>query len=162
MTDWYKTAEDGLITLLKTELPSLFPNGDKQVTASDDTVYDNGNDFYATTYPGAFPVTAKTSSHLIYDWEILLDLLSRWKTTESKAWNESGFKALRSAVINLINHTEKGRTLGKTNYIKSAVISAEDRPRYIPLRGTDPSNPVFTHIGQVCIVTVTMMVPRTG
>jgi hypothetical protein len=161
MTDWYKTAEDGLIALLKTELPSVFPNGAAQVTASDDTVYDNGNDFYATTYPGAFPVTDRASTHLLYDWEILLDLLSRWKTTESRAWNENGFKALRSAVINLINHTEKGRTLGKTNYVKSAVLSAEDRPRYIPLRGSDPNNPVFTHIGQVCIVTVTMMVPRT-
>lgn len=161
MTDWYKTAEDGLLALLKAELPSLFPNGDKQVTASDDTVYDNGNRYYATSYPGAFPVADRASTHLLYDWEILLDLLSKWDGSESKAWNENGFKALRSAVINLINHTEKGRTLGKTNYIKSAVISAEDRPRYIPLRNTDPNNPTFSHIGQVCIVTVTMMVPRT-
>jgi hypothetical protein len=161
VTDFFVTAETGLLTLLKTELTSFFPNGDKQVTASDDTVYDNGNDFYATSYPGAFPVTDRASTHLIYEWEILLDLLSKWRTTESRAWNQNGFKALRSAVINLINHTEKGRTLGKTLFIKSATISAEDHPRYIPLKTGDPNNLIVSHIGQVCIVTVTMMVPRT-
>lgn len=162
MTDFYSVAETGLLTLLKTELVSFFPNGDKQVTASDDTVYDNGNLFYATSYPGAFPVNERTSTHLVYDWEILLDLLSKWQTTESKAWNDNGFKAFRSAVINLINHTEKGRSLGKTNYVRSAVISSEQQPRYIPLRGSDPNNPSFTHIGQVCTVTVTMIAPRTA
>jgi hypothetical protein len=162
VTDYFVTAETGLLTLLKTELTSFFPNGDKQVTASDDTVYDNGNDFYATTYPGAFPVTDRASTHLIYEWELLLDLLAKWKTTESRAWNENGFKALRSAVVNLINHTEKGRTLGKTLFIKSAVISAEDRPRYIPLKTGDPNNLIVSHIGQVCIVTVTMHVPRAS
>jgi len=44
--------------------------------------------------------------------------------------------------------------------VRDAFLQAEDRPRYIPLIGSDPDNPTFSHIGQVCIVTVKMMVPR--
>jgi len=158
-TDFYGIAETGSITLLKTELTSFFPNGAKQVTASDDTILDNGNDYYAITYPGNFPVVDTASSFRIYDWEIQLDILARWKTNNAAAW--AAFKDLRSAVINLVNHTEKGHTLGKTNYVKSAILGAEERPRYIPVRGTDENNPTFSHIGQVCIVTVTMQIPRS-
>jgi len=158
--DYWKLCETGLINLLKTELVSLFPNGANQVTASDDTVLDNGNDNYAITYPGAFPVSEVTANYLEYSWQIMLDLLVRWKQSEAKAWNESGFKALRAEVLYLINHTQKGRTLGKTNYVRDAVIAANDNPRYIPLRGSDPNNAIFSHIGQVCVVTVKQIVPR--
>lgn len=158
--DFYSSlAEAGLVELLKDELPALFPNGEKQVTASDDTILDNGNDYYAIAYPGNFPVIDTASSFRVYDWEIQLDILARWKTNHAAAW--AAFKALRSEVVYLINHTETGRSLGKTNYVRSAMIAAEDRPRYIPVRGTDENNPTFSHIGQVCIVTVTMTVPRS-
>ena len=159
-TDYFALCETGLVNLLKTELVSLFPNGAKQVTASDDTILDNGNDYYAITYPGAFPVTEESSSFLEYSWVILLDLLSRWKESETKAWNENGFKKLRSEVLYLLNHTTKGQTLGKTNWVRSVVISAEDNPRYIPVRGASPDNPIFSHIGQVCTVTVKQIVVR--
>jgi len=157
-TDYYSAAENGLIALLKTNLTSYFPNADKQVTASDDTVYDNGNDYYATTYPGNFPVTEISGTRYEYSFEVMLDILSRWKTTELAAWN--AFKAYRNAVIDLVNHTNKGHNLNKTNFVRDAFMQAEDRPRYIPLQGTDPDNPTFSHIGQVCIVTVKMIVPR--
>lgn len=158
--DYFKLCENGLIALLKTELISYFPNGDDQVTASDDTVLDNGNNFYAFTYPGSFPQTETAEGFVVYSWEILLDVITRWTTTESKAWNENGFKAFRGDVIYLINHTIKGRNLGKTAFVQEAVISAEDRPSYIPLRGSDPANSVFSHIRQVCSVTVRQIVPR--
>jgi hypothetical protein len=159
MTDHYSIAETGLLTLLKTELSSYFPHGIKQVTASDDTILDNGNDNYAISYPGNFPVISTASSFRIYNWEILLDIMVRWKKDTASAW--SNFKNLRQAVIAEINHTEKGRTLGKINYVREAVIAAEERPRYVPVRGSDPNNPIISHIGQICIVTVTMNVPRT-
>ena len=159
MTDYYGLAEAGLISLLKTGLSSFFPNPDEQVTASDDSVLDNGNDFYAISYPGAFPQTDEASGFVIYDFEILLDIASRWDTSESDAWNNNGFKAYRSEVINLINHTNEGKNLGKTNFVRSALLSAEDRPNYIPVRGADPNNVVYSHIRQVCIVTVKMFVP---
>jgi hypothetical protein len=158
--DYWKNCETGLLNLLRSELSSLFPHGADQVTASDDTVLDNGNDFYAISYPGAFPQTEEAAGFIEYSWEILLEVVSRWNQSESKAWNESGFKALRSEVIYLINHTEKGRTLGKTNFIRGAVISADDRPNYIPVRGSDPASAIFSHIRQVCIVTVRQIVPR--
>lgn len=159
MTDYYSVAEAGLLALLKTQLSSYFPNGAKQVTASDDTVLDNGNDFYAIAYPGNFPISVNASSFRTYDWEIRLDILTRWNKNTVTAW--STFKDLRQAVIALINHTEKGRTLGKTNFVKEASVQAEDRPRYIPVRGTDPNNPTMSHVGQICTVTVTMQVPRS-
>jgi hypothetical protein len=163
MTDYYSIAETGLLTLLKTELSSYFPHGTphgtKHVTASDDTILSNGNDNYAISYPGNFPVISTASSFRIYNWEILLDIMVRWKKDTASAWAE--LKDLRQAIIALINHTEKGRTLGKVNYVREAVIAAEERPRYIPVRGSDPNNPIISHIGQICIVTVTMNVPRT-
>lgn len=157
--DFYLTAETALLTLLKDGLPSFFPNPDEQVTASDDSVLDNGNDFYCISYPGAFPQTEEASGFVVYNMEILLDVISRWDESEDDAWNENGFKAFRSAIINLINHTKDGKLLGNTSYVQNALISAEDRPSYIPVRGTDPNNVTYSHIRQVCVVTVQILVP---
>ena len=158
--DYWKMLETGLIALLKAELTSYFPNADKQVTASDDSVLDNGNDFFAITYPGAFPQTEQSSSFVEYSWEILLDVITRWNTSESNAWNENGFKAFRADVIYLINHTQKGHNLNKTNYVRDAVLSSEDRPNYIPVRGSSGEMVIYSHIRQVCVVTVQQIVPR--
>lgn len=158
--DYWKMLETGLINLLIAELTAYFPNGTKQVTASDDSVLDNGNDFFAITYPGAFPQTEVTSGFIQYSWEILLDVMTRWNTTESNAWNETGFKAFRGDLIYLLNHTNKGRTLNGTNYVRNAILSSEDRPSYIPVRGSDENNVVYSHIRQVCVVTVDQIVPR--
>lgn len=157
MTDYYSVAEDGLISLLKTDLASYFPNGSKQVTDSDDTILDNGNNNYVITYPGSFPIDVRTSSFVVYDFVMRTDILVRWTDKTVTAW--SAFKDLRNAILVLINHTERGRTLGKTNWVKYAFIQSESEPRYIPVRGTDPDNPVMSHIGQICQVTVKMQVP---
>jgi len=163
MTDYYNTAEAALIAFLKTQLADpYFPNADLQVTASNDEILSNGNDYYAVAYPGNFPIsgTEVSSTQIQYEWEILLDLLVRWNKSTAIVW--STFKPYRDAVIQIINHTKAGKTLDRTNYVRNAVIQAEDRPRYIPMRGADPDNPTFTHLGQVCIVTVTMNVPRNN
>jgi len=158
MTDYYTTVETGLISLLRSELADpYFPNATKQVMASDDTVLDNGNDYYAIAYPGNFPVTETANQFLEYSWEVQLDVLSRWNTTEAAAW--AAFKPYRNAVINLLNHTLTGRTLGKTNFVRNSLASSEARPRYIPMRGSNPDDPTFTHIGQIFIVTVKQIVP---
>jgi len=160
-TDYWKLCETGLITLLRTELSSYYSEPTKQVTASDDSYLDSGFDYFAITYPGAFPQSEVTSGYIRYNWEILLDVITRWKTSESKAWNENGFKAYRGDLIYLLNHTQKGMNLGKTNFVLSAVLSSEDRPNYIPVRGMEDSNMViYSHIRQVCIVTVDQKVPR--
>lgn len=161
--DYYNLGEAGLIAFLKTQLASpYFPNADKQVTASDDEILSNGNSYYAITYPGNFPITEveRSATFLQYEWEILLDLLVLWKTSTATVW--ATFKPYRDAVIQAINHTKAGKTLDRTDFVRNAVIQAEDRPRYIPMRGADPDNPTFTHLGQVCIVTVTMIVPRAN
>lgn len=161
MTDYYSLAEDGLLSILKTELASYFPQGTKQVTASDDTILDNGNNNYAISYPGNFPVAIKTSSFIVYNFEVRLDVLVRWNKNTVTAWD--AFKDLRNAIIILVNHTQNGRSLGKTNYVVSeeTVIQAEDRPRYVPMRGANPDNPIISHVGQICNVNVTMKVPRS-
>jgi len=160
-TDYYSLAENGLIALLKTELASpYFPHADIQVTASDDTVYDNGNDYYATTYPSRFPVTEISGSRYEYSYDVVLDILARWTTTELAAWN--AFKTYRNAVIDLVNQTNKGHNLNKTNFVRDAFMQSDVDPRYIPVKGSDPNDPdpTISHIGQVCVVTVKMIVPR--
>jgi len=159
-TDYWLLCDAGLRALLISELTTLFPDGTKQVTASDDTVLDSGKDNFAITYPGAFPQTEEAAGFVTYSWEILLELATRWNKTESKAWNENGFKNLRSEVIYLINHTRAGRTLGGVNFVRNAIMSAEERPSYIPVNAPDGSVIAFSHIRQVCIVTVDQMVPR--
>jgi len=161
-TDYWKLCETGLITLLRTELSSYWTDATKQVTASDDQYLSAGFDHFAFTYPGAFPQTEDTSGFIEYSWEILLDLMVRWKTSETKAWNENGFKAYRGDVIYLLNHTQKGRNLGKTQFVRDAILSSEDRPSYIPVSGTEDSMVVYSHIRQVCLVTVRQIVPREG
>lgn len=162
MTDYYTLAEAGLIALLKDQLADpYYPNANNakspQVTASDDTILNNGNNYYAIAYPGNFPVTETSSTFMQYDWEIQLDVLSRWPKTTADAWAK--FRPYRDAVIQLINHTKQGRNLGNTNFVRNAFIQAEERPRYIPLNPEDPRS-VMTHIAQLCIVTVRMIVPR--
>lgn len=159
MTDYFSIVEDGLVQLLREELlDTYFPNGDRQVTKSDDSVLDNGNDYYAITYPGAFPITEDAAGFIEYSWELPMELMVRWLKGEKNTWDL--FKAFRADVITLINHTRKGRNLGKTLYVRDVVLSAEEPPSYLPLRGSSPENPVYTHIRQVCTVTVKQLVPR--
>jgi len=78
--DYYNSAEAALIAFLKAQLSAYYPNAAKQVTASDDEILSNGNDYYAVAYPGNFPITEveRSATFLQYEWEILLDLLVRW------------------------------------------------------------------------------------
>lgn len=158
MTDFYSAAELATRTLVKSELASYFPSGtaDKQVTKSDDTVYGEGFDYFFTTYPGAFPTELVGTQVVQVSWEILVDLLTRYKTTEAQAWID--FIAYRSDVFNLFNLTNKGRNLDRANNVRSVSFGAEERPRYIP-NDDDPDSVNF--IAQTCILTVNMVINKS-
>jgi len=158
MTDWYSAAELAFRNLVKSELTSYFPSAtaDDQVTKSDDTVYDLGFDAFLTTYPGAFPTEQVGTREVQVSWEILVDLLYRYTTNEAAMWN--AFIAYRSDVFNLINLTDKGRNLNRTDRVRNCSLTAEDRPRFIP-DDNDPNTVNF--IAQTCVLTVNMVINKS-
>jgi len=153
MTDWYAHCESALRALIKSELSSYFPpsTADDQVTKSDDTHYDDGFDYFFTTYPGAFPMVNVGAQVVETAWEIVVDIVTRWKNNQQDSFEQ--FTAYRSDVFNLLNLTLTGRNLNRTNGVRGVSMLSEDRPRFIPLQVDDPNSPT-SHIGQVCVVTV--------
>lgn len=162
-TDYYGICEDAAIQLLRETEAFAWQNKNKQVTKSDDRFLDEGFDRFAITYPGAFPTVFASTDTSEVQWEILLDILTRWNKSEAEAW--SIFKSYRSKVFNLFNLSYEGRYLtNPTNQVRTAGIVkvnlvAQDRPRYIPV---DPESPqvVFSHIAQVMVLTVTQNINK--
>jgi hypothetical protein len=158
MTDLYSTAEQALLDYIAEGLPALFPHPSKQLTASDDTVLDNGHDHYGIAYPGAFPIMPAGSGFYEVNWEVLLDVFYRFKTTSEEAWR--GFKSYRGDLFNLLALSLRGETLGAADRVKRLTVVAEDRPRYIPsAKGDQEGPPAF--IAQVLVVTITQVFVRT-
>jgi hypothetical protein len=91
-------------------------------------------------------------------WIMVTTFMDLHIPTEQKAWTD--FLSYRSDLFNLINTTEAGRTLGRTAGVRNAIMSAQDRPRYIPVnRGATDGAVGF--IAQTMIVIVTYKVNRT-
>lgn len=160
MTDHYSTLEAAFRTLAITELPAYFPaaKAAEMVTKSDDTVYDRGHDYYLTTYPGAFPVERLGVQSISVGWEILVDLLTRWKGGEAESWDR--FILYRSDIFNLYNVSNKGRNLNRTAGVFSVTFGTVDRPRYIPLIYDNPDSPP-AFIAQTCVATITEVINKT-
>lgn len=163
MTDFFSTCEDAIISMLKNDLANhaAYFGTDpvklaKVVNKSDDTKLDEGYDYFAITYPGAFPAGFESVSQINVSWDIYIDLFVRF-TTESESW--ANFKAYRSDVFNLFNVLLIGRTLNKTNNVKAGtpILSSEDEPSYYSLR----SNPdVRAFISQRCKLSLTQIINR--
>ena len=153
MTDHYSAVELALRNLVKSQLPSYFPpsTADDQVTKSDDMHYDDGFDYFFTTYPGAFPMVNVGAQVVETAWEIVVDIVTRWKNNQQDSFEQ--FTTYRSVVFNLLNLTLVGRNLNRTNGVRGVSMLSEERPRFIPLQVDDPNSPT-SHIGQVCVVTV--------
>lgn len=156
-TDYFSICEDATVNLLRDTSEFQWKDSVKQVTKSNDLFLDKGFDTNAITYPGAFPSTFGGTDVITVQWEILLDLLVRWKTTEKEAWIE--FKSFRSKVINLFTLSYEGRTLNRTPGITNTVFTASDRPRYIPLQ-QNPDSDIVSHIAQVTVLTVTQQINK--
>jgi len=156
-TDYFDLCESSVITLLQDTAQFNWVNKEKQVAKSNDVFLDQGFDSFALTYPGAFPSGFAGTDVLSVQWEVLIDLLVRWKNTEDQAWRD--FKAFRSLVFNLFNLSYEGRKLNRLAGVTDAVLTAPDRPRYIPLN-RDPASDIVSHIAQVTILTVTMTINK--
>lgn len=157
MTDNYGIIEEAIVTLLRTAPGFVWKNPEQQVTKSNDVYLDQGFDHHAITYPGAFPSSFGGTDVLTVQWEVLIDLLVRWKTSEEKAWIE--FKSYRSKVFNLFNLSYKGRDLDRTPGVTNVTLTAPERPRYIPLN-RDPDTDIVSHVAQVTVLTVTQAINK--
>lgn len=157
-TDYFGIVEDATVALLRNTAAFDWKDGTKQVTKSNDVYLDKGFDHFAITYPGAFPSGFSGTETLEVKWEVLIDLLVRWDTTEDAAWTR--FKAFRSKVFNLFNLSYEGRDLNRTpGVMPPVVLTTNDRPRYIPLN-KDPESDIVSHIAQVMVLTVTQSINK--
>lgn len=156
-TDYFDVCESAVIALLQGEPSFNWKDADKQVTKSNDVYLDKGFDNFAITYPGAFPQVFDGTDVVTVQWEVLIDLLTRWQANEAQAWID--FKAFRSKVFNLFVLSYEGRFLNRTAGIKVTSFNANDRPRYIPLN-RDPNSNIVSHIAQVTTLIVTQTINK--
>jgi len=162
MTDQYSVVEKGFRDYVKAQMTTYFPlvTQDVQVTKSDATVLTRGYDYYLVTYPGAFPTIDREAGVRIIEtnWEILVEIFSRFPKSEQDAWDR--FIPFRSDLFNTINATEAGRNLNGTNGIRGCLISAEERPYYVPVNADDPDSPA-AFISQVCVLNARQVIVKT-
>ena len=155
--DYYDLVETAAITLIRSELASYLDEPTKQVTKSDDTYLDQGYDYFAIAYPGAFPAEWFAVQNITAPWEVIFDIMVRWKDTEPAAW--AAFKAWRAEFFYLFNIRRIGRTLNGTPRVENVLFAAEDRPRYIPVEASNPESGI-AFIAQACILTVTTKINK--
>lgn len=157
MTDHYDLVVTALFALFEKELPFYFPHPARQFAKADDTILDNGHNYYALAYPGAFPIEDAGAGVYEVNWEVQLELYCRWTKTEKKAWIDFG--AFRADVFNIVNTTMIGRTLNRTAGVREVALGSADRPSYIPVNANALDGPV-AFIRQVCLVNVPYKVNR--
>ncbi len=114
MTDHYSVCETALMNKIRT-LTEFFPR-DFQVS-DDDSVINRGADYFAIFQPDAFPQTRADGREVFFNWVVIFDLYVRYSTRKESL---PKFKAIRSALINLIKPT----ALNGTNNISRTVLSA--------------------------------------
>lgn len=157
MTDHYDLVVTAFFGMMGDSLPAYFPRPERQFSKADDTILDNGHDYYMTAYPGAFPIEPAGVGVYEVSWEVQVELYVRWKKSERQAWAD--FSAFRSDVFNLVNVTMKGRTLNRTAGVRDALLSSADRPSYIPVNAAAPDGAV-AFIRQICLLNVPYKINR--
>lgn len=160
-TDYFSIVEDAVLSLVRTTFVARITDGVKgvrQFAKSDDSYLDQGYAHFLFTYPGDFPTLPIGGNTLVTtQWEVLLDAFVRWDATELEAWNL--FKEWRGDLFYLFNLRQIGRTLDRTAGVERVVLTASDRPRYIPVDPNDElSDPAF--IGQVMSLQVTQKINK--
>lgn len=128
MTDHYSECEAALMTQIRT-LTQFFPR-DFQVS-DDDSVVNRGADYFAIFQPDAFPATRADGREVFFNWVVLFDLYVRYSTRKESL---PRFKAVRSALINLIKPT----ALNATNNISRTVLAASGGLQQ-DIPGTNPN-----------------------
>jgi len=156
-TYFYNTVEAAVISLIRAQMASYFPTPEETVTQSDDTHLDSGHDYFVIAYPGALPTEYFAGQMVLTNWEVILDAMIRWNDSQPNAW--TAFKQLRGELFYLFNVRNIGRTLGGASWVDQVFMSADDRPRYIPMNPGDvESDPAF--IAQALSLTVTQKINR--
>lgn len=114
MTDHYGECEAALMTKIRT-LTAYFPRAIQ--VSDDDTVVNRGADHWVVFQPDAFPQTRADGRDVFFNWVLVFDLYVRYKSRKESLPH---FKAVRSALINLITPT----CLNDTSNIMRTVLSA--------------------------------------
>jgi hypothetical protein len=114
MTDHYSVVEAAVMTKIRT-LTEFFPNA-WQVN-DDDTVIQRGANTFAIFQPDAFPGTRANGLEVDINWTVLFDLYVRYSTRKESL---PRFKAVRSALINLLHPA----SLNKTPGVRRVVLQA--------------------------------------
>lgn len=128
-TDYYSECENGLIALVKSKLPTVFPN--EWSIANDDTIIARGGDNFLVLRPGKFPYNRGSEMEEgLYDWQILGDLYIRYVAYKT-SWDR--FKAVRSDLINLVHMYPN---LNNTAGVLNVSLASNERPGYFKLDET--------------------------
>jgi len=158
MIDYYDLMETAVVELVRSQLAAYFTDPEKSVTKSDDTHLDQGHDYFCFVYPGVFPAEIFGNQIVTVNWEVILDVFARYNSTEKQAWID--MKKIRAELFWLFNLREIGRTINKHQFVDRVVLSAEDRPRYIPVDVDNPDSGI-AFIGQVMVLTVTQRINKS-
>jgi hypothetical protein len=145
--DFYQQCEDALATRLRTLNPSYFKD-DKQVS-DDDTVLNEGADFWIIYRPGAFPVVdSLTDSKILeVDWNVTMDMYVRYKTYK-ESWGK--FRRFRAAIFFLLHADQY---LGGAPNVRRVRFSSDEVAQYFRWSNTtQEARPNF--IIQTCNVSI--------
>jgi hypothetical protein len=142
MTDQYQICETAIMDRLKT-LTSIFPK--TWQVSDDDSVIQNGADYFAIFMPDSFPASRADGHDLFVNWVIIFDLYVRYSTRKESL---PKFKAARSLIFNSLYPACINHVAG----VSRAVLSANGG-LYIDIAGDNPN-----FIIQTLSVTVTQKV----
>jgi hypothetical protein len=129
MTDHYSLCEAAVMTKLRT-LTAFFPNAWQ--VSDDDSVIQNGADYLAIFQPDAFPQTRIDGQDAFFNWAVIFDLYVRYSTRKESL---PRFKAIRSALINLLHPT----ALNSANLNVSRIVLSANGGLQQDLAGDNPN-----------------------
>lgn len=124
-TDFYAECENGLIALVLSKLPTLFPFS--WTVATDDTVLSKGAENFLVVRPGRFPYRKGDEYAGWYDWEILGDLYIRYQQYKT-SWDR--FKQVRTELIHLAHMYPN---LDNVAGVEHVSIESREKPMYFKL-----------------------------
>jgi hypothetical protein len=150
--------ESAVIALVAEHLENrleYFPQPDKQVVKSDDSVLSLGFDYFFLTYPGSFPTESAGTGVIETVWNVSIEIFVRFKKNTKDTWGR--FRRFRSDIFNLFNVSQVGRNLNRTAGVKEVLLTGDSEP--VPYGEEDaPSDPIF--ISQTMQLAVTFKINK--
>jgi len=114
MTDQYTTVESALLAKIRT-LTAFFPN--VWQVSDDVNEIQRGADYFVIAMPDAFPMTRADGHDVFVNWVVVFDLYVRFSTIQESL---AKFKAVRSAIFNLLYPASLNRTNGVSKIVLSS------------------------------------------